>query len=633
MKAVLRLISILLILLMLSGAVICVASAEEDSLSVDLIATEQETSKEAAEEVLCAEYPGDGAPEAPETAYAEETEFSIESAPVSEQVFEGEFTAPEAACEAVADSEVREEPDVAADTTSFFAAPSQTSLYVKSPGYIKSEYIIVDKWYDVDPSKTVDHIEGVRITTSTPDYYIRYRAKTAANGWGSWVYSTRNWTYAGAWLKPTTNIEIQVYNNLIGEYDNREFVVMYRAKVAGEWLDWVSNGTEDVMLQIKEEFSLTGGIDAASTDSGWASRGNITSLEILVFERRSVEGTVIDTPYINQYANGIPNGCECASAVMAMEQQGAAIDVLTFVNNFLPMGSAPSNGIGSDPGKVYVGDPRLTGGLGWGCYPPVIVKAANSALDETKWEVKNETGSTLPALCTKYVDRGIPVVVWATTGMTSNVSKTNWVTPEGKKIEYNNRLHSLVLAGYDSTYYYFYDPQVRCSSYEYVAYPRGMTENAYDLLGKKAVAVWKVELTVDTLPDKTEYLTGEPFTSEGLSVSATYADGSTVSADNCSVSSVNTSSAGTKTVSVSWTDELGGEFSTSFVVTVVDGRVPGDANGDRRVDMRDVLIMRKHILNVQKVSEEFFANADMDENGYINMRDVLAVRKKILNIV
>ncbi|MBR3423981.1 MAG: dockerin type I repeat-containing protein, partial [Clostridia bacterium] len=59
---------------------------------------------------------------------------------------------------------------------------------------------------------------------------------------------------------------------------------------------------------------------------------------------------------------------------------------------------------------------------------------------------------------------------------------------------------------------------------------------------------------------------------------------------------------------------------------------PGDANGDGRVDMRDVLLMRKHILNIQKVTAANFDNADMDGDGRISMKDVLAVRKKILNI-
>ncbi|MBQ7714681.1 MAG: Ig-like domain-containing protein [Clostridia bacterium] len=82
------------------------------------------------------------------------------------------------------------------------------------------------------------------------------------------------------------------------------------------------------------------------------------------------------------------------------------------------------------------------------------------------------------------------------------------------------------------------------------------------------------------------------------------------------------------------------EDNENFTFYILDKQVvvpkrvilPGDANGDKRVDMRDVLLMRKHILNIQKVTAANFDNADMDGDGRISMKDVLAVRKKILNI-
>ncbi len=82
------------------------------------------------------------------------------------------------------------------------------------------------------------------------------------------------------------------------------------------------------------------------------------------------------------------------------------------------------------------------------------------------------------------------------------------------------------------------------------------------------------------------------------------------------------------------------EDSNNYVVDILDEHVtvpkkvilPGDANGDKRVDMRDVLLMRKHMLNIEKVKDENFENADMNGNRQIDARDLLAVRKKILNI-
>ncbi|MBQ7714634.1 MAG: hypothetical protein IJT70_02065 [Clostridia bacterium] len=42
--------------------------------------------------------------------------------------------------------------------------------------------------------------------------------------------------------------------------------------------------------------------------------------------------------------------------------------------------------------------------------------------------------------------------------------------------------------------------------------------------------------------------------------------------------------------------------------------------------------MKKHILNIRKVTDESFSDADTDGDGRITMKDVLAARKKILNI-
>ncbi len=71
---------------------------------------------------------------------------------------------------------------------------------------------------------------------------------------------------------------------------------------------------------------------------------------------------------------------------------------------------------------------------------------------------------------------------------------------------------------------------------------------------------------------------------------------------------------------------------TVMIAFTLRNGLPGDANGDGRVDMRDVLLMRKHMLNIQKVTEANFANADMNGNAQIDARDLLAVRKIFLNI-
>ncbi|MBQ7715076.1 MAG: CotH kinase family protein [Clostridia bacterium] len=80
------------------------------------------------------------------------------------------------------------------------------------------------------------------------------------------------------------------------------------------------------------------------------------------------------------------------------------------------------------------------------------------------------------------------------------------------------------------------------------------------------------------------------------------------------------------------TDPVYGETTELYAKMTEKSIVPGDANCDGRVDMRDVLAVRKAILHVIQYSDIDFDNADMNADGSIDMRDVLAIRKKILGI-
>ena len=120
---------------------------------------------------------------------------------------------------------------------------------------------------------------------------------------------------------------------------------MYRAKVAGAWLDWVSNGNPSVMQTIKSGFGLQGNLDTSSTDAGWASKGVIQALEIRDYERienyptPSANAKIIDAPYIYQNFD-YPNGCESVSTVMALQKAGINISVDSFIDNYLDTVSA-----------------------------------------------------------------------------------------------------------------------------------------------------------------------------------------------------------------------------------------------------------------------------------------------------
>ncbi len=75
------------------------------------------------------------------------------------------------------------------------------------------------------------------------------------------------------------------------------------------------------------------------------------------------------------------------------------------------------------------------------------------------------------------------------------------------------------------------------------------------------------KITIDSMPDKTTYIVGESFDKTGLAVTAHYSDGSTKAVTSCTVYGFDSSTAGTKTLTVSYT-ENDVTKTASFNITV-----------------------------------------------------------------
>lgn len=217
------------------------------------------------------------------------------------------------------------------------------------------------------------------------------------------------------------------------------------------------------------------------------------------------EHHIDNVPYINQKAIGMPNGCESVSTVMALQKIGIDISPDTFVDRYLSMGSIPywKNGVryGFDPNKEFGGNPRRADG--WGCFAPVIMKALNKFSDSCGFTATNVSGTSLSALCSNYIDKDIPVIMWGTVGMTSGYTIHNWITSEGTSVSYNSKLHCLLLVGYDENNYFFNDPLAKKTK----GYSKARVEAAYAALGKQAIVIKKESSasggpTVGPLPDQ-----------------------------------------------------------------------------------------------------------------------------------
>ena len=166
----------------------------------------------------------------------------------------------------------------------------------------------------------------------------------------------------------------------------------------------------------------------------------------------------IDVPYISQKGK-YPTGCESVSAVMLLRFLGKDMTVEEFIGDYLEMDDfCLSEGelYGPDPRICFCGSPYDE--ESFGCYAPVICRALEKALGDG-WEVCDETGTDLETLKRRYLDRGMPVIVWACINMREPVTGPVWrLKGTGETFTWISNEHCMLMVGYDGEGYYFNDP-------------------------------------------------------------------------------------------------------------------------------------------------------------------------------
>lgn len=196
------------------------------------------------------------------------------------------------------------------------------------------------------------------------------------------------------------------------------------------------------------------------------------------------ESVLLAVPPLSQYPN-YPTGCESVTAVMALNHVGIAIGVEEFVTHHLPCNDnfyeVSGRLYGPDPYEVFVGDPRRTNS--YGCMAPVIEQTLRSCVGEGR--VVNTTGETLSSLCHNYVDKDVPVILWATMEMRPVGSGQMWFLPDGRQFTWPSGEHCLLLVGYNEREYLFNDPRHGAV----VAYDKNSVEVAYASLGKQSLVI------------------------------------------------------------------------------------------------------------------------------------------------
>lgn len=141
----------------------------------------------------------------------------------------------------------------------------------------------------------------------------------------------------------------------------------------------------------------------------------------------------------------LPTGCEITSLTMVLNHLGIAAEKCDMADNWLPKGE-----IGKvHPNDYFLGNPRSD--RSYGCYAPVIVNTANTylqAVGRTDLGVYNLTGSRFEDILLE-IDKGNPVIIWATIGMAEPRYTTTW-NLNGQKFTWKANEHCLVLTGYDT---------------------------------------------------------------------------------------------------------------------------------------------------------------------------------------
>lgn len=187
---------------------------------------------------------------------------------------------------------------------------------------------------------------------------------------------------------------------------------------------------------------------------------------------------VKDFPVLSQYPE-LPTGCEVTSLTMVLNFNRLAADKCDIADNYLEKGEVGT----VDFCVAFEGDPRDEGS--YGCYAPVIVKAADKYLTANNSSLKatDLTGTGFTDLFA-YIDQGIPVIVWGTLDCEEGHYSVTWEV-DGKELAWFTPEHCMVLLGYSDYQVWVADPVHG----DIQVFDRELFRVRYESLGQQAVVI------------------------------------------------------------------------------------------------------------------------------------------------
>lgn len=205
------------------------------------------------------------------------------------------------------------------------------------------------------------------------------------------------------------------------------------------WEEFLRVGiSEDCCYQL---VSMSGELLYGNGTNFLRNREDMPLTEEINLDKERVQ---LDVKYIGQFPS-LPNGCEITSLATVLKFYGFNIDKDTLNRDFLDKGAVGK----ANFYKEFVGDPANRNSFG--CYAPVIVKAADSYLEskDSTLHATDLTGASFEELLLK-VREGTPVIVWGAANIgTEPALSIEWIV-DGEYLVWKTNLHCMVLIGYDT---------------------------------------------------------------------------------------------------------------------------------------------------------------------------------------
>jgi len=182
-------------------------------------------------------------------------------------------------------------------------------------------------------------------------------------------------------------------------------------------------------------------------------------------------------PFIHQLPE-LPRGCEVTALAMLINFRGLMVD-----KNDLAVVIKKSPLRYDDPNNGFIGDMYSLTTHGLGVYHMPIAELARGYMPR---EIIDISGCEIEDLL-YFLDRERPV--WVLTNSRFAVMPDSefvtWNTPDGA-IKVTNRMHAVVITGYDERFFYYHDPNVGPNQKQ----PRGNFSGGWVQMGRQAVTIY-----------------------------------------------------------------------------------------------------------------------------------------------